>query len=310
MLARRTPRLALLVCVLSSALAGCGGLAFRAVHRVPPRVPLTDARVLWVATDVTDALSQRVAERIARSLATECATRVVPVGRPPEDGVVVLTIALRRSLSHRPATVMQNEWQCDPTGACFPRQMPRVIDLPVVRLLARVSVHDGDGRVLEAPRVLDVSETGEDEMGAELRLVGRLQRDIESTFRAVDEAITLAVESLADRAMQDVLEEAIETPSVTRCAALEDRAAYVADRPERARVLHASGSCHVAVALSADEPDVAELRRAEQLLLSAVRLRPVQRYALAVAEVRRILARLRVRAEVPTGEPSIPEGYR
>lgn len=292
-------------------LSGCGGLAFRVVHRVPPRVSLVSASELWIATDVTDPLARRVAERMSRSLSTIVPTRVVPVGRPPELGVVVLTLALRRSLTHRPESVMHSEWTCDPTGACYSRQVPRVLDVPVVRLLVRVSVHDGSGHVLEPARVLDVSESGDDEMGAELRLVGRVQRDVESTFREVDEEIVLPVETLADASTQSALEEAVERPSVSRCDAIELGAERVVERAERARLLHASGQCRVATALSTDEANVAELVRAEALLLAAVRLRPVERYARSVAEVRRLLARLRPRERTdPVGVPAIPEGYR
>ncbi len=306
---------ALVACGLLAcgALGGCGGLAFRVVQRVPPRVSLADASTLWIATDVTDPLALRVAERMSRSLSAEISTRVVPVGRPAEMGVVVLTVAIRRSLSHRPATVMQSEWTCDPTGACFSRQVPRMLDVPVVRLLVRVSVHDASGRVLDPARVIDVSETGEDEMGAELRLVGRVQRDIESTFRTIDEERVLGLETLDHADAQRALESALASPTTDGCEAVARFADPRSDHGARARVLHASGQCHVAVALARrDEVDIESLLRAESLLLAAVRAVPAERYARDLAEVRLLLARVRPRERetVIEGEPEIPPAYR
>lgn len=293
--------------VLSS---GCGGLAFRVAHRIPPRVSLETASALWIAIDPTDPLARRLADRLAQSLGSARPTRIVAVGRAAELDVVVLTIALRRSVTHRTTTVMQSEWQCDPTGSCFPRQVPRLADLQVVRLLARVSVHDGASRILDPARVLDVSESGDDDLGAELRLVARLAEDIAVTFLAVDEVLTLPVDALADARAHVALEQAVESPSAARCAAIALGADEHSERDERARVLHASGICRFAVALASEPVDVAELRRAEALVLSAVRLRPAQRYAQAVVEVRRALARARPRARVEIeGEPTIPEGY-
>lgn len=309
-----------LALVLAAALAGCGGLAFRVVRHAPAAITLPEPpRELWLASDLTDPASARLAERLSVSLRDLAETRVVRVGAPPEAGVTVVSFALRRSVSHRPELVQQPVWTCDPTGRCYSRQVPRVLDVPVVRVLVRLSVHDARGRVLAPPRVLDVSESGEDELGAELRLVGRLAREIDAAFRPSQELLTLPLEEVDRESPASApIHQALAEPTRARCDAIAAMAPREPSRARRARVLFAAAQCTRALAIArsgTDGLDGAGLERAESLLVAAMRSEPREPYARALAETRALLRLLDQRSdhdseEAAPGIPEPPPGYR
>jgi len=302
------------------ALAGCGGLAFRVVRHDPPSIALEETpREIWLATDVTDPIAARLAERLSLSLLDLAPTRVVPVGAPPEAGVLVVALAVRRSVDHRPELVQQPVWTCDPTGLCYSRQVPRVIDVPVVRLLVRLSVHDARGRVLTAPRILDAQETGNDEMTAELHLIGRVARDIDAAFRPTEEELSLPVEDPGDDSPAAApIREAVAAPSRARCLAIADLVARERERVRRGRVLFAAGQCERALAIARSTESGVDrdgLARAEALLLGAVRAEPRELYARALSDTRALLRALDDRAsraseEAAPGIPEPPPAYR
>ncbi len=302
------------------ALAGCGGLAFRVVRHDPPSIALEETpREVWLATDITDPIAARLAERLGLSLLDLAPTRVVPVGAPPEAGVLVVALAVRRSVSQRPELVQQPIWTCDPTGLCYSRQVPRVIDVPVVRLIVRLSVFDARGHVLAAPRVFDVVETGNDEITAELLLVGRVARQIDAAFRPTEEELALPVEDPGDDSVASrPIRDAVASPSRERCLAIAELAARERERVRRGRVLFAAGQCERALAIARSRGsglDRDGLVRAEALLLGAMRAQPRELYARALSDTRSLLRSLDIRAsrtseEAAPGIPEPPPGYR
>lgn len=286
------------------ALAGCGGAAFRAVRQRPPEIVVGEAREIWIATDLTDSVSSRVAERLAASLRDLGPTRVVAVGRPPEAGVLVLSLALHRSVEQRPALVEQPAW-CDPAMGCYTRSTSRIVDVPVVRVLVRLAAHDATGRVLVPPRVIERSQAGDDELTAEVRLVVRLSVELEGLFRPDAHEVSLEVLAVDDAAARRVVDEAMAAPSEDTCAAIEHAASRVRPPGERARLLHAAGQCHRVLAVQGED-EVHELARAEALYTAAMRLAPGEVYARALAETRAWLAQLRTSA-LRTRAPEVPE---
>ncbi len=288
------------------AFAGCGAAAFRGVRERPPEIEVGAARELWIATDLTDSVSARVAERLAASLRDLAPTRVVAVGRPPEAGVLVLSLALHRSVEQRPALVQQPAWACDPAMGCYTRPTSRVVDVPVVRVIVRLAAHDAGGRLLLAPRVMERSEHGDDEITAELRLIARVSAGLDALFRPDAQALSLEVLALDDPRARALVEEAIAAPSETRCRAIEQHASVLRAPGERARLLHAAGQCHRALALEGRD-EVLELTRAEALYTAAMRLAPGESYARAIAEARAWLSQLRAH---PPEVPEPPPSYR
>jgi hypothetical protein len=260
------------------------------VRVAPPEVDASVAREIWIATDLTDPFAARLARRVADALVDLAPTRLVRPGAPPAAGVVVVGLASSRSTTLEPEVVQQPVWTCDPSGACFSRHVPRVVDVPVVRLLVRYGVHDAAGRALVRPRALDLVESGDDELGSELRLLGRAARHVGALFRSTREELRLAVEGLGDDPARLALRSALEAPTAERCAALEALVPRATDREERGRRLFAAGQCHRAVGLVSDS--MASLRAAEALLLRAVRERPRDLYARALEATRAALEAL------------------
>lgn len=298
-LVRAALALACVVCVTA-----CGGVAFRAIRERPPEIVVGEAREIWIATDLTDSVSTRVAERLAASLRDLGPTRVVAVGRPPEAGVLVLSLALHRSVEQRPALVQQPAWACDPAMGCYTRPTSRVVDVPVVRVIVRLAAHDATGRVIVAPRVIERSQAGDDELTAEVRLVVRLSVEVDALFRPDEHALSLEVLAVDDPRARRVVDEATTSPSEERCAAIEAEASRVRAPGERARLLHAAGQCHRVLAVQGRD-EALELARAEALYTAAMRLAPGETYARALAETRAWLSQLRTRApEVPEPPPS------
>ncbi|GAB4213473.1 MAG: hypothetical protein OHK0013_37360 [Sandaracinaceae bacterium] len=285
-------------------LVGCPVAGFRARRTTPPVVVLSPRSEIWIATDLTDPVAERTASRLAVALSDLAPSRTVRPGVPPEADVVVVSLAVHRSSSTRSEMVQQPMWTCDPTGACWVGYLPRVLDIPVVRVLARLEIHDASGHVWLRPRVLDLEEAGEEPMTAELRLIGRLVRQIDALFRWQTEEVRLEVEGL-DVPARDVLARALEEPGPEHCAALEQLAAQANADAERARRLFAAGQCWHAVGIETD--DAVSLRRAERLLLAAVRARPRERYARALRAVRELLAGLAPSPSFLEPSPSFPE---
>jgi hypothetical protein len=284
--------------------AGCGGGAFTAIRQRPPEIDVSGAREIWIATDLTDSVSARVAERLAASLRDLGPTRVVAVGRPPEAGVLVLSLGLHRSVEQRPALVEQPAWPCDPAMGCYTRPAPRIVDVPVVRVLVRLAAHDATGRVLVAPRVLERSQGGDDEITAEVRLVVRLSIELDALFRPDEQSISLEVLAVDDARARRAVEDATASPSERTCDAIEAEASRVRAPGERARLLHAAGQCHRVLAVQGRD-EALELSRAEALYTAAMRLAPSEPYARALGETRAWLSQLRTRApEVPEPPPS------
>ncbi len=311
---RRAARLATLVVaqVLAALMtSGCGGSAFRVVRVSPPRIELDRATEIWIATDLSDSLAARLAQRVAEALVDLAPTRLVRPGAPPGAGVVVVGLGVRRSTSTRAQMTEQPVWTCDPTGSCYVRRVPRMVDLPVVRLLVRLSAHSAEGRSVARPRILDLSETGEDVMGAELRLIGRAARRVSAAFRPSSEPVSLAVEDLGDEPARATLAAAIAAPSPEACSALRRLADAQVPRDERARRLFAAAQCRRAVGLASN--DTAALRIAESLLVEAMRASPREAYARALDAPRRLLraqaesaARASETAEPTYGDETLP----
>ena len=278
-------------------------MAFHTVRHRPPEIELTGAREVWIATDLTDAFSTRIAERLAFLLHDLAPARVVALGRPPEAGAVVLSLALRRSISHEPALVEPPGWDCEPS--CYTRPTTRIVELPIVTVLARLSAHDADGRLLLPSRVLERSEPG-DEIAAEVRLVVRISREIDALFRSFDQELSLEVLAVDDAETRASIERAARAPSETTCAAIEAETSRLPQPGERARALHAAGQCRRALAAEGED-EAGQLARAEALFTAAMRLAPGEVYARALDETRQWLALFRS-ALLPVPEP--PPAYR
>jgi hypothetical protein len=293
---------AIALAIGAALLVGCGAASFRVRRTTPPVVTPAPGTRLWIATDLSDPVAERTAVRLVGALADLAPAEAVRPGAPPEAGVVVVSLGVHRSTSTRAEMVQQPVWTCDPTGACWVRYLPRVVDVPVVRVIARLGIHEAGGRILLPPRVLDLEEAGEDPLASELRLVGRLVRHVEAFFRFRTEELHLEVEGLEGELAQAALARALAGPSAEDCLALAELPRAATDDAERARRLFAAGQCWHARGLTEGDPEA--LRAAERLLLGAVRARPRERYADALRRAREALAELAPGPTVPEPPPS------
>lgn len=280
------------------AVAGCGGRAFVAHYQRAPSLSVVGAREVWIATDRTDRFSGLVAERLASGLRDLAPTQIVMPGRPPEHGVVLVILSVTRDVSREPGLVSQATWTCDPSGACYTQQVPMVVDRIVVRVEARVRAHAADGTSLGAPRVIDERAGGEDEIGTEALVLGRVRRGLEDLFHSSAEELTLPLLDVEDPRLRSAIEVALAEPTEQACARIEI-VAMTQPGDARARGLLAAAQCRRAIAGQGGQIDGAQLRAAERLLVEAMRLSPAEPYAQALGETRAWIDSLG-----PTPEPN------
>ncbi len=280
----------LVLAVACLVLAGCGGLAFRVVQHRSPTIDVGPSREIWFATDVADATSQQVAQRLASSLRDVAPTRVVREGAEAGPGVLVVSLAVERLVSYEAGPRSQTSSTCMTAGGgCSEQQVGGVADAVTVRLIVRITPHDGAGGVVGWSRVVESSETADDALSAELRGFVRAARAAEALFRSSAEEVVLPVEELDDARARQHLAAALEGVSSDGCAALAADALAEDVRARRARVLYAAGQCERALALSrsaAEGVDLEALGRARTLLGAAMDASPRAEYARALSELR------------------------
>lgn len=283
-------------------MAGCGGPAFRVQIARPAAVERTPGTPLRIETNLLDPTSVALARAVAERLVAWGDVEVVAGGATEARDAVRIELVAVRTSEPSQRIESQSLALCDPSGPCYERTMPRVVDVTHSRLSVRVAVRDPVGRTLVPARSFEVDEVSDDPMGAELRLRANAARHIAGYFSAHVERIELPVEALPNSSL---LDDAIASPDASRCASLR-----ALDRPgsptrERAAARLGAGQCELAVWLTRGELE--HLEAAHSDLVQSMRLAPRETAARALDELERRRAsevRRQLRRTVPSTAPT------